>query len=127
MNRCVSNFENYKKDRFQIMSLPINLNHPATATITAAATIFHPSSPKVCVACQNVAVQTEEIRCAELYEAEAIQDGDSYLKVFRSPMNGHAYEYYNDEQYWLNRHADQMLFDCDDENRAKWHISMWYN
>ena len=94
------------------MSLPINLNHPATATATA--TIFHPYSPKVYVGCQNVAVQTEEFRCGELYEAEVIRDDDSYLKVFRNLTNEH--DDYNDEKYWLDLNDCQVELDCDFES-----------
>ena len=122
VNRCVSNFENYKKNWFQIMSLPVNLNRPASGTITSAVISIHTSSPKVYVTCQNVEVETEEIRNDIVHEAEVAHDGDIFLKVFHNAdtaIDEPPSDHYGDEQFWLNRLAQQTYFlddDDDDDN-----------
>ena len=117
VNRCISNFENYKKNRFQIMSLPVQLIRPATAAISDSAVPSpHDSKPKVYVACWNVAVQTEEIHGEEIREAEVVHDGDIYLKVFYNDTNIYGEvgsPDYDDEEYWLHRHARQKPFFSD--------------
>ena len=129
VNRCVSNFENYKKNWFQIMSLPVNLNRPASGTITSAMIPIHTSSPKVYVTCQNVEVETEEIRNDIVHVAEVVHDGDIFLNVFHNAdtaIDEPPSDHYGDEQFWLNRLAQQTYFlddDDDDDNDDNIYIS----
>ena len=80
---------------------------------------IHTSSPKVYVTCRNVEVQTEEIRNDIVHEAEVIHDGNIFLKVFHNADTGidePPNDHYGDEQFWLNRHAQQTYFLNDDDD-----------